>query len=186
MIWFRLFLSNFQDFLSLSYQSTNWMLLLVLIMATALLMSFGTTSPRYSIMQAMYFPGNRNHNHTYGFNLSAVNHSGTMEFMTFSEKITHWTKGCTKFFLNPHQLWDHRRPSGYSVQNRPQWAGQRCGTRDQPECWILSWLIRLRPFLIKVHIVRCNCMKAILSQINETLIPAIALDISKSAQEYIW
>merc|ERR1712037_507858 len=26
------------------------------MVATALLMSFGTTSPRYSIMQAMYFP----------------------------------------------------------------------------------------------------------------------------------
>ena len=139
--------------MSLSYQSTNWILLLVLIMATALLMSFGTTSPRYSIMQAMYFPGNRNQNHTYGFNLSAVKHGGTIEFMTFSEKKTLSTKGCTKFFLNPHQLWDHRRPSGYSVQNRPQWAGQRCGTRDQPECWILSWLIRMKPFLNKHNIV---------------------------------
>ena len=63
------------------------MLLLVLIMATALLMSFGTTSPRYSIMQAMYFPGNWNHNFTYGFNLSAVKHGGAIEFMTFSEKM---------------------------------------------------------------------------------------------------
>merc|ERR1712139_331524 len=38
------------------HQSTNWMVLLVLMVATAALTSFGTTSPLYMRQQAMYFP----------------------------------------------------------------------------------------------------------------------------------
>merc|ERR1712110_465339 len=38
------------------HQSTNWMVLLVLMVATAALTSLGTTSPLYMRQQAMYFP----------------------------------------------------------------------------------------------------------------------------------
>merc|ERR1712244_148626 len=38
------------------HQSTNWMVLLVLMVAMAALTSLGTTSPRYNIQQAMYLP----------------------------------------------------------------------------------------------------------------------------------
>ena len=38
------------------HQSTNWMVLLVLMAAMAELTSFGTTSPRYSRHTAMYLP----------------------------------------------------------------------------------------------------------------------------------
>uniref|UniRef100_A0A0A9EGI7 Tua6 n=1 Tax=Arundo donax TaxID=35708 RepID=A0A0A9EGI7_ARUDO len=38
------------------HQSTNWTVLLVLMVATAALTSFGTTSPRYIKQQAMYLP----------------------------------------------------------------------------------------------------------------------------------
>merc|ERR1712014_97189 len=38
------------------HQSTNWMVLLVLMVATAALTSFGTTSPLYIKQQAIYFP----------------------------------------------------------------------------------------------------------------------------------
>jgi hypothetical protein len=38
------------------HQSTNWMVLLVLMVATAAFTSLGTTSPRYIRQQAMYFP----------------------------------------------------------------------------------------------------------------------------------
>ena len=38
------------------HQSTNWMVLFVLMVAMAALTSLGTTSPRYIIEQAMYFP----------------------------------------------------------------------------------------------------------------------------------
>merc|ERR1711988_572940 len=38
------------------HQSTNWLVLLVLMVATAALTSFGTTSPLYMRQQAMYFP----------------------------------------------------------------------------------------------------------------------------------
>merc|ERR1712193_592279 len=38
------------------HQSTNWMVLLVLMVATAALTSLGTTSPLYMRRQAMYFP----------------------------------------------------------------------------------------------------------------------------------
>ena len=43
------------------HQSTNWILLLVLILAIAALTSFGTTSPRNSRQQAMYFPWRGSH-----------------------------------------------------------------------------------------------------------------------------
>merc|ERR1719231_1348372 len=38
------------------HQSTNWMVLLVLMVATEALTSLGTTSPLYMRQQAMYFP----------------------------------------------------------------------------------------------------------------------------------
>ena len=38
------------------HQSTNWIVLLVLIYATEALTSFGTTSPLYIKQQAMYLP----------------------------------------------------------------------------------------------------------------------------------
>merc|ERR1711988_1323662 len=37
-------------------QSTNWIVRLVLIVATAAFTSFGTTSPRYMRQHAMYLP----------------------------------------------------------------------------------------------------------------------------------
>merc|ERR1719237_538065 len=43
------------------HQSTNWMLRLVLMVAMAALTSLGTTSPRYSMQQAMYFPCRGSH-----------------------------------------------------------------------------------------------------------------------------
>merc|ERR1719191_1051478 len=42
-------------------QSTNWMVRFVLIVATAAFTSFGTTSPRYIMQQAMYFPWRGSH-----------------------------------------------------------------------------------------------------------------------------
>merc|ERR1719159_1839454 len=42
-------------------QSTNWIVRLVLIVATAAFTSFGTTSPRYIMQQAMYFPWRGSH-----------------------------------------------------------------------------------------------------------------------------
>ena len=42
-------------------QSTNWMVRLVLMVATAALTSFGTTSPRYNRAQAMYLPWRGSH-----------------------------------------------------------------------------------------------------------------------------
>ena len=38
------------------HQSTNWMVRLVLMVATAALTSLGTTSPRYIRQTAMYLP----------------------------------------------------------------------------------------------------------------------------------
>lgn len=38
------------------HQSTNYIVLLDLIVATAALTSFGTTSPLYNIQHAIYFP----------------------------------------------------------------------------------------------------------------------------------
>ena len=38
------------------HQSTNWMVLLVLMVAMAALTSLGTTSPLYNMQQAMYLP----------------------------------------------------------------------------------------------------------------------------------
>ena len=43
------------------HQSTNWMDRLVLMEAMAALTSFGTTSPRYSMQHAMYFPWRGSH-----------------------------------------------------------------------------------------------------------------------------
>nr|KJB72676.1 hypothetical protein B456_011G189800 [Gossypium raimondii] len=43
------------------HQSTNWMVLLVLIGATAAFTSLGTTSPLYIKQQAMYFPWRGSH-----------------------------------------------------------------------------------------------------------------------------
>merc|ERR1712151_766760 len=43
------------------HQSTNWMVLFVLIVAIAALTSFGTTSPRNNRQQAMYFPCRGSH-----------------------------------------------------------------------------------------------------------------------------
>lgn len=43
------------------HQSTNWIVLLVLIEAMAALTSLGTTSPRYNMQQAMYFPWRGSH-----------------------------------------------------------------------------------------------------------------------------
>ena len=43
------------------HQSTNWMVLLVLMVATAALTSLGTTSPRYIRQQAMYLPWRGSH-----------------------------------------------------------------------------------------------------------------------------
>ena len=43
------------------HQSTNWMVLLVLIVAIAAFTSLGTTSPRYSRQQAMYLPWRGSH-----------------------------------------------------------------------------------------------------------------------------
>merc|ERR1719377_515495 len=42
-------------------QSTNWIVRFVLIVATAALTSLGTTSPRYIMQQAMYFPCRGSH-----------------------------------------------------------------------------------------------------------------------------
>merc|ERR1712050_156244 len=43
------------------HQSTNWIVRFVLIVATEALTSFGTTSPRYIIQQAMYLPWRGSH-----------------------------------------------------------------------------------------------------------------------------
>uniref|UniRef100_A0A8W7P101 Uncharacterized protein n=1 Tax=Anopheles coluzzii TaxID=1518534 RepID=A0A8W7P101_ANOCL len=43
------------------HQSTNWIVRFVLIVAMAALTSFGTTSPRYSMQQAMYLPWRGSH-----------------------------------------------------------------------------------------------------------------------------
>ncbi|KAB2011164.1 hypothetical protein ERO13_D09G002120v2 [Gossypium hirsutum] len=43
------------------HQSTNWMVLLVLIVATAAFTSLRTTSPLYIKQQAMYFPWRGSH-----------------------------------------------------------------------------------------------------------------------------
>uniref|UniRef100_A0A6B0TUS1 Putative alpha tubulin-like protein n=1 Tax=Ixodes ricinus TaxID=34613 RepID=A0A6B0TUS1_IXORI len=43
------------------HQSTNWMLLLVLMAAMAAFTSLGTTSPRYRRQQAMYLPWRGSH-----------------------------------------------------------------------------------------------------------------------------
>jgi hypothetical protein len=43
------------------HQSTNWMVRLVLSVATAAWASLGTTSPRYSRHVAMYFPWRGSH-----------------------------------------------------------------------------------------------------------------------------
>merc|ERR1711898_50915 len=43
------------------HQSTNWMVLLVLMVATAALTSLGTTSPLYMRQQAMYLPWRGSH-----------------------------------------------------------------------------------------------------------------------------
>merc|ERR1712086_284123 len=43
------------------HQSTNWMVRLVLMVATAALTSLGTTSPRYIMQQAMYLPWRGSH-----------------------------------------------------------------------------------------------------------------------------
>ncbi|TYI68862.1 hypothetical protein E1A91_D08G115400v1 [Gossypium mustelinum] len=43
------------------HQSTNWMVILVLIVATAAFTSLGTTSPLYIKQQAMYFPWRGSH-----------------------------------------------------------------------------------------------------------------------------
>merc|ERR1712110_465345 len=43
------------------HQSTNWMLLLVLMVAMAALTSLGTTSPLYRRQQAMYLPWRGSH-----------------------------------------------------------------------------------------------------------------------------
>merc|ERR1711865_521760 len=42
-------------------QSTNWMVRLVLMVATEAFTSFGTTSPRYIMQQAMYLPWRGSH-----------------------------------------------------------------------------------------------------------------------------
>merc|ERR1719309_1687828 len=42
--------------ITVGHQSTNWMLLLVLIVAMAAFTSLGTTSPLYNMQQAMYLP----------------------------------------------------------------------------------------------------------------------------------
>merc|ERR1719191_1679598 len=42
-------------------QSTNWIVRFVLIVATAAFTSFGTTSPRYIMQHAMYFPWRGSH-----------------------------------------------------------------------------------------------------------------------------
>ena len=44
------------DLKPVGHQSTNWMVRLVLMVATAALTSLGTTSPRYSRQHAMYLP----------------------------------------------------------------------------------------------------------------------------------
>ncbi|KAG4112533.1 hypothetical protein ERO13_D13G167766v2 [Gossypium hirsutum] len=43
------------------HQSTNWMVILVLIVASAAFTSLGTTSPLYIKQQAMYFPWRGSH-----------------------------------------------------------------------------------------------------------------------------
>merc|ERR1711892_920899 len=43
------------------HQSTNWMVLLVLMVAIAAFTSLGTTSPLYSMQQAMYLPWRGSH-----------------------------------------------------------------------------------------------------------------------------
>ncbi|KAI4367143.1 hypothetical protein MLD38_022913 [Melastoma candidum] len=43
------------------HQSTNWMVRLVLMVATAAFTSLGTTSPRYIRQQAMYLPWRGSH-----------------------------------------------------------------------------------------------------------------------------
>ena len=48
-------ISRFASIIS-HHQSTNWMVLFVLMVATAALTSLGTTSPRYIRQHAMYFP----------------------------------------------------------------------------------------------------------------------------------
>nr|KJB14444.1 hypothetical protein B456_002G125200 [Gossypium raimondii] len=46
---------------AVGHQSTNWMVLLVLIIATAAFTSLGTTSSLYINQQAMYFPWRVSH-----------------------------------------------------------------------------------------------------------------------------
>ncbi|KAG4158783.1 hypothetical protein ERO13_D02G138550v2 [Gossypium hirsutum] len=43
------------------HQLTNWMVILVLIVASAAFTSLGTTSPLYIKQQAMYFPWRGSH-----------------------------------------------------------------------------------------------------------------------------
>merc|ERR1719330_1110647 len=43
------------------HQSTNWIVRLVLMVATAAFTSFGTTSPRYIMQHAIYFPCRGSH-----------------------------------------------------------------------------------------------------------------------------
>merc|ERR1712087_324723 len=51
---------SLKDYINVSkpvgHQSTNWIVLLVLMLATAALTSLGTTSPRYIKQQAIYLP----------------------------------------------------------------------------------------------------------------------------------
>ena len=54
-------INYFQTLKPVGHQSTNCMLLFVLIFAIAAFTSFGTTSPLYSRQQAMYFPWRGSH-----------------------------------------------------------------------------------------------------------------------------
>ncbi|KAG4213383.1 hypothetical protein ERO13_A01G053066v2 [Gossypium hirsutum] len=45
----------------MGHQLTNWMVILVLIVASAAFTSLGTTSPLYIKQQAMYFPWRGSH-----------------------------------------------------------------------------------------------------------------------------
>merc|ERR1712158_148859 len=69
------------------HQSTNWMVLLVLMVATAALTSLGTTSPLYMRQHAMYFPWRGSHlaimeagvGHQVGLELSHIDVQSTIE-----------------------------------------------------------------------------------------------------------
>jgi len=64
------------------HQSTNWIVRLVLIVATAALTSFGTTSPRYIRQHAMYLPWRGSH-------FAIIDAGSNAAFVISAEKAYH-------------------------------------------------------------------------------------------------